>query len=86
MLWRAQLYWIFSSKPEDSSDIYRYSNRNWVLTICTVGNLYILWASLNKLETFKCCYKTLMCSIIVESIVLVTYLCFKIYFLTVTVL
>ena len=29
----------FSNMPKDGSDIHRFSNRKWVLTMCTVRNL-----------------------------------------------
>ena len=32
-LGRAELHWNFSSIPEDGSDIYRFSNKKWVLTM-----------------------------------------------------
>ena len=37
----ADLHWNFSSidLPKDGSDIHRFSNRKWVLAMCTVGNL-----------------------------------------------
>ena len=38
----AQLYFIlgtFSSIPQDGPDIHRFSNRKWVSTMCTTGNL-----------------------------------------------
>ena len=51
---RAELHWNFSSIPKDGSDIHRFSNRKWVSTMCTVGNLWISEASLSKLEKFQC--------------------------------
>ena len=53
ILGRAELHWNFSSKPKDGSDIHRFSNRKWVSTMCTVGNLWISEASLSKLEKFQ---------------------------------
>ena len=37
ILGTANLQWDFSGK--DGFDIHRFSNRKWVLTMCTVGNL-----------------------------------------------
>ena len=39
ILGRAELCWNFSSILKDLSDIHRFSNRKWVLTMCSVGNL-----------------------------------------------
>ena len=39
ILGRADLCWKFCSIPKDGSDIDRFSNRKWVLTMCTIGNL-----------------------------------------------
>ena len=39
ILGRAELRWNFSSILKDGFDIHRFSNRKWVLTICSVGNL-----------------------------------------------
>ena len=39
ILGTAELRWDFSSMPKDGFDIYRFSNRKWVLTMCSVGNL-----------------------------------------------
>ena len=36
---RANLHRNFSSIPKDGSDIHRFHNKQWVLTICTVRNL-----------------------------------------------
>ena len=36
ILGRANLPWNFYSIPQDSSDIHRFPNRNWVLNTCTV--------------------------------------------------
>ena len=33
------LHWNFSRIPKDAPDIHRFSNRKWVLTMCTTGNL-----------------------------------------------
>ena len=54
ILGRADLHWKFCSIPKDGSDIDRFSNRKWVLTMCTIGNLYISVASIRQLETFQC--------------------------------
>ena len=54
ILGRAKLRWNFSSIPKDGSDIHRFSNRKWVSTMCTVGNLGISGASLSKLKKFQC--------------------------------
>ena len=44
----AQLYFIlgtaelqcnFSTKPKDAPDFHRFSNRKWVLSMCSTGNL-----------------------------------------------
>ena len=76
----------FSSKPKDGSDIHRFSNRKWVSTMCTVGNLWISEASLSKLEKFQ--HSSALpnikynCAVLfLEPIVLCIYLWFKIYFL-----
>ena len=39
ILGAAELRWNFSNIPKDGFDIHRFSNRNWVLTICTVEDL-----------------------------------------------
>ena len=39
ILGTAELHWNFSSIPKDDPDIHRFSNRKWVLTMCTTGNL-----------------------------------------------
>ena len=54
ILGRAELRWNFSSMLKDGFDIHRFSNRKWVLTMCSVGNLWISEASLSKLEKFQC--------------------------------
>ena len=36
ILGRAELRWNLSSIPYDGSDIYRYSNKKWVLTISSI--------------------------------------------------
>ena len=36
---RAELRWNFFSILKDGFDIHRFSNRKWVLTMCSVGNL-----------------------------------------------
>ena len=33
----AKLHWNFSSITKDAPDIYRFSNRKWILTMCTTG-------------------------------------------------
>ena len=38
----AQLHWNFFSVPKDGSDIDRFSNREWALTMCTEGILSFL--------------------------------------------
>ena len=50
ILGRAELHWTFSSIPTDGSDIYRYSNGKWVLTMYFVGNIWISEASLSEIE------------------------------------
>ena len=59
----AQLYFIlggaelrqnFASMFKDGFDIHRFSNRKWVLAMCSVGNLWISEASLSQLEKFRC--------------------------------
>ena len=53
--WREPSYiGFFSILPKDGSDIYRFSNRKCVSTMCTVGNLLMSEASLSKLEKFQC--------------------------------
>ena len=54
ILGRAELRWNFSIIPKDGSDIHRFSNRKWVSTMCTVGNLLISEVSLSKLDKFQC--------------------------------
>ena len=54
ILGRAELHWNFSSILKDDFDIHRFSNRKWVLTMCTVGNLWKSEASLSQLEKFRC--------------------------------
>ena len=54
ILGRAELRWNFSSILKDGPDIDRFSNRKWVLTMCSVGNLWISEASLSRLEKFQC--------------------------------
>ena len=39
ILGRAELHWNFSSILKDGFDIHRFSNRKWVSTMCSVGNL-----------------------------------------------
>ena len=39
ILGRANLHWNFSSILKDGFDIHRFSNRKWILTMCSVGNL-----------------------------------------------
>ena len=39
ILERAKLHWKFSSFNKDGSDIHRYYNRKWVLTVSFVGNI-----------------------------------------------
>ena len=39
ILGTAELDWNYSSTPKDASDIHRFSNRKWVLTMCSSGNL-----------------------------------------------
>ena len=39
ILGRAELRWNFSSILKDDFDIHRFSNKKWVLTMCSVGNL-----------------------------------------------
>ena len=39
ILGRAELLWNFSSMLKDGSYIHRFSNRKWVLAMCSVGNL-----------------------------------------------
>ena len=39
ILGTAELHWIFSTVLKDGFDIHTFSNRKWVLTMCTVGNL-----------------------------------------------
>ena len=41
ILGTAEVCWNFYSIPKDAHDILRFSNRKWVLTMCTVGNLWI---------------------------------------------
>ena len=53
ILGRAKLCWNFSSILKDGFDIHRFSNRKWVLTMCSVGNLWISEASLSQLEKFQ---------------------------------
>ena len=55
ILGRVKLGWNFFQYTKDGSDIYRYSNRKWVLTLCFVGNLWISEASFSKVETFQHC-------------------------------
>ena len=54
ILGRAELCWNFSSILKDGFDIHRFSKRKWVLTMCSVGNLWISEASLSQLEKFQC--------------------------------
>ena len=49
---RANLRRDFSRISKDGSDINRFFNRKWVLTMCTVENLGISEASLSKLGIF----------------------------------
>ena len=53
ILGRAELGWNFSSILMDGFDIHRFSNRKWVLTMCSVGNLWISEVSLSQLEKFQ---------------------------------
>ena len=39
ILGRAKLCWNFSSEPKDVPDIYRFSNRKWILNMCSTENL-----------------------------------------------
>ena len=39
ILGTAKQHWNFSSMHKDGPDIHRFSNRKWVLTMCTTGNL-----------------------------------------------
>ena len=39
ILGRAKLHGNFSSEPEDVPDVYRFSNRKWILNMCSTGNL-----------------------------------------------
>ena len=48
ILGRVQLHFIFSSIPVEGSDIHRFSNTKWVLTMCTVGNLSLSGTFLSK--------------------------------------
>ena len=46
ILGRAELHWNFSSILKDGFDIHRFSNRKWVLTMCSgflspAGNLIL---------------------------------------------
>ena len=52
ILGRAKLRWNFSSTLKDGFDIHRFSNRKWVLTMCSVENLWISEASLSQQEKF----------------------------------
>ena len=54
ILGRAELHWNFSSAPKDGSDIQRFSDRKWVLTMCIAGNLWISETSRSKLEKIQC--------------------------------
>ena len=54
ILGRAELCWNFSSIPKDGSDIHRFSNRKWVSTMWTVGNLWMSETSLSQQEKFQC--------------------------------
>ena len=44
----AELCVNFPSIPKDGSNIYRFLNREWVLTSCSIGNLWISMPSLSK--------------------------------------
>ena len=50
ILGKAKLHWNFSSMPKDAPDIHRFSKKEWVLTLCTTGNLWISGASLSQLQ------------------------------------
>ena len=39
ILGTTELHWNFSSILKDVTDIHRFSNRKWVFTMCTTGNL-----------------------------------------------
>ena len=39
ILGRAEVHWNFSSILKDGFDNHRFSNRKWVLTMCSAGNL-----------------------------------------------
>ena len=49
----AELCRNFSSILKDGFEIHRFSNRKWILTMCSIGNLWISEASLSQLEKFQ---------------------------------
>ena len=53
MLEKIKLCWNFSIVPKEDSDIDRFTNRKWVLSRYTEGNLWISEASLSQLEKFQ---------------------------------
>ena len=53
ILGRSELHWNFPSIPKDCSDIHRFSDRKWVSTMWTVGNLWISETSLCQKEKFQ---------------------------------
>ena len=74
----------FFSLLRDASDIHRFQTVHMVDTHFPLENLWISEASLSKLEKFQFSSTRpyiKLCSIILESIVLGIYFCFKIYFL-----
>ena len=50
---RTEAPWTDPPKQR-SPPVHRFSNRKWVSTMCTVGNLWISETSLSKLEKFQC--------------------------------
>ena len=55
ILGRTKLRWNFSSIDllKYGFDIHRFSNRKWVLTMCSVVNLWISEASPSQLKKFQ---------------------------------
>ena len=70
ILCTANLHWNFSSIPKNGSDIHRFCSRKWVLTMCTVGNLWKFQCSM-ALPNIKYNGANM-------SNVLVIHLCFKV--------
>ena len=78
------LHWNYSTVPKDGSDIHRFSNLKWALTMWTVGNLWISGTSLSELKKFT--HRSALPNIKYNCVVLfldkwlVIYSCLKIYF------